>query len=453
MSNVATVGYTLAPGTPRSVQSNEVSVVVEPAATPATVKILRAEPVGSGVPNTSGPTQCRGPGGFAPLPPPVLADGQVIDPATPVPLAEAPLVHGGEAVFFELTDGDQNRDGTVIDAIELDITSAAGDLERLRLVETGPNTGVFVGYIQTAAAAATPGDCVLQVLRDADIQSSYTDPRNAQDTASATALVDPFGLVFDSRTGQPVDGARVRLVDALTGLPVNVLGDDGVSAYPAEVVTGAAVTDAGGTVYTFPPGVFRFPLVPPGNYRLEITPPAGYVHPSTATADELAQLPGAPFRLGPGSFGSDFAVTGPLAAVVDVPLDPSGTALFLTKTASAAVAAAGDFVQYRLTLENTSTVGAFTSVQTLDRLPPGLRYRPGSTRIDGEPAPDPAIDGDGRSLRFTTGLLPPGARFTLSYVTEVTIGARGDELVNVAQSTAFGGVQSNEARVEHPAAG
>ena len=60
-----------------------------------------------------------------------------------------------------------------------------------------------------------------------------------------------------------------------------VFGDDGVSTYPAEMVTGAAVTDAGGTVYTLPAGVFRFPLVPLGAYRIEVVPPAGHAFPST----------------------------------------------------------------------------------------------------------------------------------------------------------------------------
>ena len=36
------------------------------------------------------------------------------------------------------------------------------------------------------------------------------------------------------------------------------------------MVTGQTVTDQGGTQYSMPAGVFRFPLVAPGNYRLEV---------------------------------------------------------------------------------------------------------------------------------------------------------------------------------------
>ena len=124
-----------------------------------------------------------------------------------------------------------------------------------------PNTGVFVGYIQTRASAAVAGNCVLEVERNTQISSMYVDPPMRSDTASASALIDPYGLVFDSRTGAAVNGARVRLVNDATGAAATVLGDDGVSSYPAEMVTGQSVTDAGGTVYSLPAGVFRFPLV------------------------------------------------------------------------------------------------------------------------------------------------------------------------------------------------
>lgn len=445
LRNVASVEYGLAPGVRETVASNAVSLTVAAAPSRATIAILRATPQGTGAPSTSGPTQCRRTDGFATLPPPVLANGETIDPATAVPLDAVALVHGGEAVFFRLQDADQNRDASVAETVELELTSAAGDRERLRLTETAADSGEFVGYVQTAAGTAVAGDCVLQVLRDAEIGVSYVDPSDPLDAAAASALVDPFGRVFDARTGAALDGVRVRLVQAATGQAAVVYGDDGVSAYPSEIVTGAAVTDAGGTVYNFPPGVFRFPLVAPGGYRLEIVPAAGHTFPSTATPEQVAGLPGAPYRIGPGSYGNAFDVTGPVGAVVDVPLDPAGTSLFLSKSTTTAVAAAGDFVRYTLVVENASAAGAFATVLTTDRLPRGMRYRPGSTRVEGDRADDPVVDPDGRTLRFTTGSLAPGARLSLSYVAEVTVAARGDELVNVAQAAA-GGVLSNEAR-------
>ena len=88
---------------------------------------------------------------------------------------------------------------------------------RVRLAETGADTGVFVGYIQTRAAAGAAGNCVLEVERDSQISSVYVDPADAGDSSSASALVDPYGRVFDSRTGAPINGARVRLIDVASG--------------------------------------------------------------------------------------------------------------------------------------------------------------------------------------------------------------------------------------------
>ena len=111
---------------------------------------------------------------------------------------------------------------------------------------------------------------MLEVERNAQIDSLTSMRLDSTDTSSASALVDPYGLIFDSRTGAPINGARVRLIDATSGSAATVVGDDGVSSYPSEMLTGSPVTDGGGTVYTLPAGVFRFPLVAPGSYRLEV---------------------------------------------------------------------------------------------------------------------------------------------------------------------------------------
>ena len=81
-------------------------------------------------------------------------------------------------------------------------------------------------------------------------------------------LVDPFGIAFDSRDGTPVSEVRITLIDAATGQPALVFGDDGISSYPSTIVTGQSVTDSGGMRYDYPAGDYRFPLVRPGRYRL-----------------------------------------------------------------------------------------------------------------------------------------------------------------------------------------
>lgn len=445
--NVGSVDYTLDSGLARTATSNEVSVTVEPLPSRAAISLARYE-AGSGSATTAGPTQCRGPSGFAPLDAPATAATGVLDPTQPIPMQQTSFAHAGEPIFVRVVDADRNRDNNVIETVDVRVAAnSTGDSEVLRLSETGPDTGVFVGYVATSASAAA-ADCALQVERNADLSATYVDPMDSGDAAQADALVDPFGLIFDSRTGSPINGARVRLVDAVSGLGANVFGDDGVSRYPNEMITGQAVTDQGGTQYTFAAGVFRFPLVSPGNYRLEVSPPGSYVFPSQRTNADLQALPSAPYRLGDGSYGRAFPVLAAPAVAVDIPLDANSNSLVLRKTAGQQIATTGDFVQYTLTLQNTSEQGAYTNVRIIDRLPQGARYRAGSLRLDGQRVADPVVAADGSQFTYTQPLLAPGQSITLRYVLEFTVAMRGlENAVNTAVAEAPGNVRSNEARV------
>ena len=438
-------------GAARAVSSNEVVIVVEPPRSQATISLLR--PSSSPAVNESaGPTQCLASGAWQAVPNPIVIGGGSIDPLQPVPLAAASSFHSGEAIFVRLVDSDQNRDAMVRDVVDVLLdASPVGDGETVRLIETSPSSGEFVGYLQSGSGAATSGDCVLQVAPDSTIMSSYVDRLDATDTSQAQALIDRMGRVFDSRTGQPIDGARVRLVDAMTGQPANVLGDDAIRTFPNEIVTGSSVTDSGGTVYNFASGTFRFPVVViPGSYRYAVVPPAGYRFPSTADPSALQSLPGAPFVLNAGSTGGAFLVDSPVTASIDVPLDPAGTELTLQKSSTATIAAPGDFVQYTLSLENSSPTGSVTATRIEDVLPPGLRFEPGSVRFARNAgsfgsAADPLISADGRTLTFDTGDLASGERITVRYVAEITVGVNGKELVNRASAAGAGNAVSNPA--------
>ncbi|MEJ0084480.1 MAG: OmpA family protein [Pseudomonadota bacterium] len=431
----------------RVVDSNEVTLAVQPLPSRASISLARYEAASSSS-NTAGPTQCRSANGFFPLDAPAPQGHGVLDPSQPIPMQETSIAHAGDPIFVRVVDADRNRDGGAIETVDVRVSAqSTGDAEVLRLSETGANTGVFVGYIATAANSAA-SDCALQVERNAQIDATYVDPTDSTDAAQADALVDPYGLVFDSQTGQPIDGARVRLVDNATGLAAAVFGDDGVSRYPGEMVTGQPVTDQGGTQYSLPPGVFRFPLVAPGSYRLEVLPPGSYTFPSQRTIPDLQTLTGAPYRLQPGSFGQPFITTAAPAVAVDLPLDPNGESLVLRKSAGQRIATTGDFVQYTLSLKNNSESGAFVNVQVADHLPSGARYRPGSLRLDGVAIADPVLSADGATFTYTQPRIEPGATIELRYVLEFTIAMRGArDAINTAQAFAPGNVRSNEARV------
>lgn len=366
--------------------------------------------------------------------------------------------HAGDLIFVQLTDGDRNIDATVAEKVVLDL-SYENEKEKLLLTETGINTGIFAGYIQSARPAKVPllvGDGFFTINKSATavsntpIIASYEDDCETVDGVThieieANALVDPFGIVFDSRTGQAINGATVTLVNALTGQPALVYGDDGVSAYPATLLSGGSVTDASGTVYVFPPGFYRYPYVTPGAYRLEIIPPTGYSAPSAVSTIDLQMLPAAPFAIEPGSRGEVFLVNPGPALHIDIPLDPENAALWVTKSADDTTVAIGDFLKYTITVENTLSI-AINSVQVTDRLPLGFRYRSGSTRLDGVEVVDPAISADGRTLTFPVGDLVAGSIAEIRFVTEIGAGARPGTATNLASATGLNGMTSNTAQ-------
>lgn len=456
-------------GVAAMVSTNTVTAKVVPVPSASTMTLLRFTDAASATQtSTVGPTQCASNGDFITLANPTFANGTSVSASSQLTLTSTDTIHANDAVFVQVTDSDQNRDASIIDTLDVAVTSATGDAETLRLSETGMNTGVFVGYIQSISSpVANSGDCLLQVDRDSQLTAKYTDVYHSNDTSQATVLVDPYGLIFDSLTGQPVNGARVRLVNATTGALATVYGDNGVSSYPAEMTTGNAVTDSGGTVYNLPAGVFRFPLVALGQYRIEVTPPTGYTFASGRTIAELSALSSGPttsaaaasgsaatasttssngsYRLSTASYGQSFSVNSPAAVAIDLPVDPSGTQLFVSKSTTTTTAAPGDFVQYIINVQNTSKSMPVTNVMVTDVLPHGMRYQKGSAKLGGQALGDPAISSNGEQLQFNIGTVNAATIVKLSYVTEVTVAAHDDKLTNHAQAGNSAGAGSNVA--------
>jgi len=156
--NVAQISFEDQFGRPVTVETNPVTAVVEPTPTRSTIELLRVGAASEALVSTAGPTLCVAESGAIPLSAPVLADGASVDPLQPLTLVPTTSVHGGEAMFVHLVDGDQNRDASVVDTAQVELTSPIGDRETLRLSETGPNTGVFVGYVQTHVRGASAGN-------------------------------------------------------------------------------------------------------------------------------------------------------------------------------------------------------------------------------------------------------------------------------------------------------
>jgi len=393
---------------------------------------------------TVGPSACFQSGVFVTLADPVILGGGVIDPTLTQDVSPASTYNLGETVFIRLTDLDQDVDSAMIDYAVVNVVHAvSGDSETVQLTETGVATGIFAGFIPSTNGPATQGDCVLQGSLDSTVGVSYTDPADVTDVAQSSAALDPISVVFESKTGLPVDGALVEIVDAVTGLPATVYGNDGVSIFPSAITSGGTETDSSGATYTFGTGEYRFPVISAGNYRLVVTPPGAYFAPSSAAIPDLQLLPGAPYALGPASFGGAFTHTDPLSVDFDVPVDPRDSALFLQKTTMTSIAAPGDFVRYELTVENTASSGIATNVRVVDQLPSGVRYVPGSATRDGSGIPDPVVGSNLRILEFTLGNLNADERVVITYVVEIIGGKRNQVLVNSATAFADAGLVSN----------
>ncbi len=373
---------------------------------------------------------------------------QPIDLSRPVPLTAAETFHQGEPVFVGIRDADHNLDSGRAESIWIRVTVPdTGDQELILAWETGPDTGIFMGYIQSSgrtAPAANNG--VLDVVEGCRIEAFYTDSFTAGDTASGSALVDPLGLVFDSETGNPVNGAAVTLMDVATGRPATVRGDDGFSTFPATVISGGTAVDSAGKVYDFEPGRFRFPFVAPGTYRLVVRPPAGYRAPSQVPTARLQSLPGAPFFIAePGSRQEPFVINPGPTVRIDIPLDPAADRLWLKKAVNTDTAAPGDLIRYTLEVENPSGKTAYATV-IRDNLPRGFAFRRGSLRRNGQKVTDPSISHDGRHLTITVGDLGPQETARFTYVVMLAAVAGPGRAVNTAVAEAAGAAVSNPAR-------
>lgn len=432
--------------------------VTTAAQTPALIEFLRYAP-GVGVATIVQPTLSNG----TILPAPVVGN-TTLAVGSALPLARATTYTSGEPVFIKVTDYDRNQNPSQLDTLSIVIrTLEGGEFENLVLTETGPDTGIFVGYVQSALGETPPAlnaprligfaqaplspaainNGTLNTYSNAQLSVTYQDGVNGNTSIAAAALIDPFGVLFDSATGAPVNGVRITMIDVTTGLPAIVFGNDGVSRFPSTITTGGTATDASGLVYNFAPGAYQFPLAAAGTYRLEVIPPIGFSFPSTISNATLQTLPGAPYALVVGSRGEDFPLVDGPPLRIDIPLDSANGSLQITKSASKAVVSVGDFVPYILSIRNPNPLDTAAAVQIADRLPAGFRYQANTARLNDVVLTNPTVSTDGRTLTFNLGVLAAGVTVNVKYVAAVVAGAQAGPAENTAQAL---GIVSNTAR-------
>lgn len=154
-----------------------------------------------------------------------------------------------------------------------------------------------------------------------------------------------------------------------------------------------------------------------------------------------------------------------LAAKVTVSTTPPPQAnlvpLRMSQQVSVQQASIGDFVQYRLTVDNPGLVAAIDT-RVIDMLPQGMRYRDGSVRFiartgiggvaDGQPTPVvagidfAALASDGRALGIGLGTLAPGGSVELVFTAEVGSGTPPGAALNDSVAIAAGGRASEHSQ-------
>jgi uncharacterized repeat protein (TIGR01451 family) len=396
-------------------------------------------------PLTARPSMCAASAGAAPVA--LSAAWKAALQGSPE-FAPTASVRAGDPLFFTIDYAAGNADASKAETLLVLVTTRSGDREQLTVWETGPDTGRFAGYIQTVAGASIAADCRLDLSSgDKVVVAAANAAQVPLASVTLSVLVDPSGIVFDSGDGTPVSGAKVTLVDAATGAPAEVFGDDGDASFPAGVTSGQVAVDGRGNRYNLGAGAYRFPLVRPGRYRLLVEAPAGYHSPSIRSPAELAGLTGpdgSPLAVSTASYGADFVVTGPAPVHVAIPLDRIGSPIRVSKQADRTEAAPGETVAYAVAVRNPDARVATGPMTVRDRYPRQMRLRATTVRVNGE-AVAPVLDPSGEAFEVAVKPLGPGGTALISYAMDVRADAQPGVTVNKVDVVDTKGNSSNVA--------
>ncbi|MDD5742839.1 MAG: S-layer homology domain-containing protein [Candidatus Peribacteraceae bacterium] len=120
----------------------------------------------------------------------------------------------GDAVYFTVTDSDENIDGTAADTLAVTVTLGSGDSETVTLTETSKTSGVFRGSILSATqlneAAIVQDNGYLETASNTTISLRYTDAQDSVDTDSDSAglVLASSSTTATSTSGQSGGGRR-----------------------------------------------------------------------------------------------------------------------------------------------------------------------------------------------------------------------------------------------------
>ncbi|MDT7806504.1 MAG: large repetitive protein [Acidobacteriota bacterium] len=343
------------------------------------------------------------------------------------------------------------------DAEDADEGSVVGRRIALHLAQLAVGETVEVAFGARVAQGVTHGAGLVNTA----VLAAENAP--AISSTSATAVVNPFGVVYQGRSaGTPVPGARVSLfADSSTGALVALGTGQGSGSDPNLDNANPFAADAAGR--------WSFVLTPaqlgttasPARYFLNVTA-AGYrsrlietqLVPDSAGLFALTvrALDGQPVAQN-GSFElTETQVDIPRLAAyaLNVPMFENSS-LEITKTADRPSVEIGDTVTYRVELHN-ATPATLEDAVVRDQLPPSFIYAEGTALVELPPATPRSIEPEIASnslLVFHLGRINPSERAVLTYRVRVGANAPEGEQFNSASAA---GTLSNGEHVSTPPA-
>lgn len=335
----------------------------------------------------------------------------------------------------------QLNDRNLSDAIDADEGSVQSGNIKIRIPLVNPGEVLRINFKSNVSGGVVAGIGLVN-------HASFTaDNAPAIKSVVATAVVNPFGLVFAGRAGSstPIAGARVEILTDQGGENFLQLPAD-AGFTPNEKNENPFSTDGHGH--------FSFALGPNEigsdqaavNYFMRITAP-GYVtrmiqlglRPTQAGLFALTMhaLDSQPLAVA-GGFDlvrEDVRFEDLAALAMNIPVfEPAG--LQIVKSADPARAEIGDIITYRVEVHNP-TNAPVRDLIVRDRLPTSFHYAHGSALLSIAPAPEQSIEPQmqGTELLFRIAELPHGATARILYRVRVGANAREGDQENLAVAT------------------
>lgn len=450
VTNTASVTYSGKDGQPVIIFTNEASFVVQGQRTESTVEFYRHAPAIDAGQSESLPVKVNGTdyspsgsltGPFIAMSAPMKSvvqsktssniNAQIpqthLDTSSPLIMVPAQNYLSGELLFIRVTDKGQNGNDNQIENIVVTLQISSGDAIVLRLYENEANSGEFWGYVQSTVNDVIQYDDELSAARRDRVTVTYIDNFDKTEVSVDTAVMDPFGRVFNSISGSLIDGTEITLIDNQTNQPATVYGVDGLSKFPATIISGTTIYDEANIAYVLSEGEFIFPITPKGDYRLEVKSPTGFNFASALSKNDFETLDNAPFIIDEASYGRDFnhANTGMLN--YDIPLDGQ-TQFVVSKSTSSTIGDVGDSIEYSASVENKGEQSV--PVVLRDTMPLGFVYKQGTALRDMSTKIEPSFDNNGRDLIFKLGALASGEKIDINYVLQIGAGVKPGTAIN-----------------------